>query len=72
MVWSIIAVLLEATLAAMLTPPDGSAVQSAIRSLRSLGAMSASDSLTPLGRHLAAMPLDPRIAKALIYAAMLR
>jgi ATP-dependent RNA helicase DHX57 len=29
------------------------------------------EALTPLGEHLAALPLDPRVAKALVYGALL-
>jgi HrpA-like RNA helicase len=32
----------------------------------------AGEQLTALGTHVASMPMDPRLAKALIYACMLR
>ena len=45
---------------------------SAIRSLIAIGALSPeSSSLTSLGRHLAALPVDVRVGKMLVYSAML-
>ena len=40
--------------------------------LKQLGALSAAEDLTPLGHHLALLPLDIRLGKVLIYGAMLR
>lgn len=56
----------------LLTPPSSDAVGTAVRSLKSMGAMAEADALTMLGQHLARMPMDPRLGKALIYGAMLR
>ncbi|GAX73389.1 hypothetical protein CEUSTIGMA_g842.t1 [Chlamydomonas eustigma] len=76
---------LEQFLCTAIEPPDAIAVQAAVRSLVTLGALepsrvqekielvtSASDmDLTPLGRILAAMPVEARIGKMLVYAAIL-
>lgn len=59
-------------LSQMLTPPDGTAVVSAVRSLTSLGALDGGEALTPLGRLLTQIPMDPRLAKTCIFACMLR
>ncbi|MFP5304592.1 MAG: ATP-dependent RNA helicase HrpA, partial [Gammaproteobacteria bacterium] len=44
-------------------PPEGRHVAEANRVLQMLGAFDESGSLTPLGRELARLPLDPRIAR---------
>ncbi len=56
----------------MVEPPKEAAVVAALRSLRLLGAMDDRNDLTPLGQHLAAMPVDAQIGKMLIYGAILR
>jgi len=56
----------------LLTPPAPEAVASAVGALRELGALGADEALTPLGRHLARLPCDARLGKALLYGAMLR
>ena len=59
-------------LARLLTPPPDPAVAAALHSLTSLGALEGGGALTMLGRHLARMPMDPQLGKALIYGALLR
>ena len=59
-------------LSQMLTPPEATAVVSAVRSLTALGALDADEALTPLGRLLSQIPMDPRLAKTCIFACMLR
>ncbi|MEQ1440513.1 ATP-dependent RNA helicase HrpA [Fontimonas sp. SYSU GA230001] len=44
-------------------PPEGRHVAEAYRVLQTLGAFDESGQLTPLGRELARLPLDPRIAR---------
>ncbi len=39
---------------------------------QALGALSPDEELTPLGRHLTLMPLDPRVGKMLVFGALLR
>ncbi|KAL9253383.1 DExH-box ATP-dependent RNA helicase DExH1-like protein [Drosera capensis] len=53
-------------LAKALQPPDALAVWNAIELLKTIGAMDDSEELTPLGRHLCALPLDPNIGKMLL------
>lgn len=53
-------------LAKALQPPDALAVRNAIELLKTIGAMDDSEELTPLGRHLCALPLDPNIGKMLL------
>ena len=65
----------RAALGLALEPPPREAVEAAARQLRRLGAISvdgASEALTPLGTHLARMPVDLRVGKMLLYGAMRR
>jgi len=54
-------------------PPEDSSVQLARAALRDLGALdnTAADGLTPLGRHLAALPCHPRLGKILLLGCLL-
>ena len=72
----------RAFMATLLEPPPRSALDSALGTLREIGALAVSDAsalsdegdtapLTPLGVHLAALPLDVRLGKALVYGAIL-
>ena len=63
----------EAFLAGSLEPPAPEAVVAALNTLREVGAVDASEAaaLTPLGHHLAALPVDCRVAKMLVYGALL-
>ncbi|XP_061352384.1 DExH-box ATP-dependent RNA helicase DExH1 isoform X2 [Gastrolobium bilobum] len=49
-----------------LQPPDPLAVQNAIELLKTIGALDDMEELTPLGRHLCTIPLDPNIGKMLL------
>lgn len=49
-----------------LQPPDSLAVQNAIELLKTIGALDNKEELTPLGRHLCTVPLDPNIGKMLL------
>ncbi|KAL4031654.1 hypothetical protein IC575_009942 [Cucumis melo] len=53
-------------LAQALQPPDPLAVQNAIELLKTIGALDDMEELTPLGRHLCTLPLDPNIGKMLL------
>ncbi|KAK4281729.1 hypothetical protein QN277_013190 [Acacia crassicarpa] len=53
-------------LAKALQPPDPLAVQNAIELLKTIGALDDREELTPLGRHLCTIPLDPNIGKMLL------
>jgi ATP-dependent RNA helicase DHX57 len=56
----------------MLTPPSIDAVRTALRSLEDLNALDKAKTLTPLGLHLARMPVDAQVGKLLIFACMLK
>ena len=53
------------------TPPSEKALMNALETLHRIGAFKEDESLSPLGRHLATLPMDPQIGKSLIYASML-
>lgn len=53
-----------------LEPPPEAAVASALRSLQELNAVDEVDNLTPLGRHLAELPVDAKLGKMILYGAM--
>ena len=53
------------------TPPAARATENAMDLLCRIGALRAADeALTPLGRHLARLPMEPRIGKALVFASL--
>ncbi|KAL0426591.1 UNVERIFIED_CONTAM: DExH-box ATP-dependent RNA helicase DExH1 [Sesamum latifolium] len=49
-----------------LQPPDPLSVENAIELLKTIGALDDREELTPLGRHLCTLPLDPNIGKMLL------
>ncbi|OMO49784.1 hypothetical protein CCACVL1_30803 [Corchorus capsularis] len=57
-------------LAKALQPPDPLAVQNAIELLKTIGALDDAEELTPLGRHLCTLPVDPNIGKMLLMGAI--
>jgi ATP-dependent RNA helicase DHX36 len=50
-------------------PPDGAAVNQALNLLLGIGALTPDEDLTPLGEHLAALPLPPPVGKLLLMGA---
>ena len=50
----------------LLTPPPAAALDAAHATLRALGALDASHTITAHGRRLAALPMDPRLGTALL------
>ncbi|XP_010552097.1 PREDICTED: DExH-box ATP-dependent RNA helicase DExH1 isoform X2 [Tarenaya hassleriana] len=59
-------------LAKALQPPDPLAVKNAIELLKTVGALDDVEELTPLGRHLCTLPVDPNIGKMLLIGAIFR
>ena len=55
-------------------PPTNDSIQGALRVLRDIGAVEtnskSSESLTPLGRHLAKLPVNVRLGKMLLFGAL--
>ena len=53
-------------------PPKDEAIAAAKKTLTEIGAFDESGRLTALGRHLATLPVDARVAKMLLFGALLR
>ncbi|KAG0359392.1 hypothetical protein BG005_000866 [Podila minutissima] len=63
----------EGFLSRALTPPSLAAIQTALKTLEELNALDGtSGELTPLGKHMADIPADLRVAKMLIFGAVFR
>lgn len=64
----------HAFLADTITPPPVAAVDTAVGLLTDIGALAPTKDrkLTPLGRHVARLPIDVRLAKLLIFGCILR
>ncbi|XP_076661533.1 putative ATP-dependent RNA helicase DHX57 [Halictus rubicundus] len=54
----------------LLEPPTAANIQSAIKRLQDVGAFNSECTLTPLGHHLAALPVDVRIGKLILFGAI--
>ena len=57
-------------MARVIEPPKMKAVKSSLDTLRSLHALDKEEKLTPLGQHLANLPVDCRIGKMVLFGAM--
>ncbi|KAG8228278.1 hypothetical protein J437_LFUL006246 [Ladona fulva] len=53
-----------------LEPPSEENISNSMTRLQDLGALDEENRLTPLGRHLAALPVDVRIGKLMLFGAM--
>ncbi|XP_072032670.1 putative ATP-dependent RNA helicase DHX57 [Amphiura filiformis] len=56
----------------LLEPPVATHIDDAIHRLQDLGALNAAQDLTPLGYHLAGLPVDVRIGKLMLFGAIFR
>ena len=63
---------LRAAFALALDEPPDVAVTAAISSLQRTGALDTNEQLTPLGQHLAALPVDVSIGRLILFGALLR
>ncbi|KAL9086441.1 MAG: hypothetical protein Q9159_004153 [Coniocarpon cinnabarinum] len=61
---------IQETLSQALDPPSAKNIQRAIDSLKDVDALTKSEDLTPLGQHLAKLPLDPYLGKLTLYGAV--
>ena len=55
-----------------LEPPAEQSVGAALTTLSEIGAIDSNEELTPLGYHLAALPVDVRLGKMLLYGALFK
>ncbi|KAJ8248547.1 hypothetical protein GJAV_G00243170 [Gymnothorax javanicus] len=56
----------------LIEPPAPGSVEAAQRRLQDLGALTGEEKLTPLGYHLACLPVDVRIGKLMLFGAIFR
>ncbi|CAI9096105.1 OLC1v1032182C3 [Oldenlandia corymbosa var. corymbosa] len=54
-----------------LQAPESLAVQNAIEHLKVIGALDGNENLTPLGRYLTMLPMEPKLGKMLLLGSML-
>lgn len=54
---------IDVFLGSVLDPPTDRAIELSLELLRTLNAIDSKECLTPLGYHLACLPLDPRTGK---------
>ncbi|GJQ77496.1 hypothetical protein Trydic_g20887 [Trypoxylus dichotomus] len=60
----------EEVLGSVLETPTSESISAAIRRLQYVGALDKCNSLTPLGHHLATLPVDVKIGKLMLYGAI--
>ena len=64
---------IKAILGSCIEPPSAELVEASLSSLRAVGALDEKEMLTPLGFHLAKMPVgNVRLGKMLVYGVMFR
>ncbi|XP_068088296.1 putative ATP-dependent RNA helicase DHX57 isoform X2 [Hyperolius riggenbachi] len=63
---------LETVMSRIIEPPNTESIQTSKLRLRDLGALTKQDTLTPLGYHLASLPVDVRIGKLMLFGAIFR
>ncbi|XP_074275039.1 DExH-box ATP-dependent RNA helicase DExH7, chloroplastic isoform X2 [Silene latifolia] len=61
---------LKSFLSKALEAPKDEAINSAVTSLKEVGAVDENEELTPLGRHLAKLPVDLLLGKMMLYGAI--
>uniref|UniRef100_A0A667YGD4 Putative ATP-dependent RNA helicase DHX57 n=1 Tax=Myripristis murdjan TaxID=586833 RepID=A0A667YGD4_9TELE len=63
---------LESVFSQLIEPPAMGSLEAAKQRLQDLGALTADEKLTPLGYHLACLPVDVRIGKLMLFGAIFR
>uniref|UniRef100_W8B7C0 RNA helicase n=1 Tax=Ceratitis capitata TaxID=7213 RepID=W8B7C0_CERCA len=56
----------------LISPPENQAIMNGVNLLKRINALDTEGTLTPLGMHLARLPVDPQIGKMLVMAALFR
>ncbi|GAQ78707.1 probable ATP-dependent RNA helicase dhx36-like [Klebsormidium nitens] len=60
---------IESILSRAMEPPDKRTIAIGVKMLQSIGAVDREENLTPLGKHLSELPIDPRLGKMLLMGA---
>ncbi|XP_077399791.1 putative ATP-dependent RNA helicase DHX57 [Vanacampus margaritifer] len=63
---------LESVFCRLIEPPATDSLDAAQQRLQNLGALTAEEKLTPLGYHLASLPVDVRVGKLMLFGAIFR
>uniref|UniRef100_A0AAX7SM79 Putative ATP-dependent RNA helicase DHX57 n=1 Tax=Astatotilapia calliptera TaxID=8154 RepID=A0AAX7SM79_ASTCA len=63
---------LESVFSRLIEPPSVGSLDAAKQRLQDLGALTTDEKLTPLGYHLACLPVDVRIGKLMLFGAIFR
>lgn len=63
---------MESVFSRLIEPPAGESLDAARLRLQDLGALTTEEMLTPLGYHLACLPVDVRIGKLMLFGAIFR
>lgn len=63
---------LHSVLSRLIEPPRTESLQASKVRLRDLGALTSEEKLTPLGYHLASLPVDVRIGKLMLFGTIFR
>ncbi|XP_054656138.1 putative ATP-dependent RNA helicase DHX57 isoform X1 [Dunckerocampus dactyliophorus] len=63
---------LESVFSRLIEPPATGSLEVAKQRLQDLGALTAEEKLTPLGYHLARLPVDVRVGKLMLFGAIFR
>ncbi|XP_063774082.1 putative ATP-dependent RNA helicase DHX57 isoform X2 [Pseudophryne corroboree] len=63
---------LETVLSRLIEPPGVDSLHASMLRLQDLGALTKQEKLTPLGYHLASLPVDVRIGKLMLFGAIFR
>ncbi|KAJ1154417.1 hypothetical protein NDU88_007169 [Pleurodeles waltl] len=63
---------LESVISELIEPPSLQALQASKTRLQDLGALTPDEKLTPLGYHLASLPVDVRIGKLMLFGTIFR
>lgn len=64
--------LLDSVFSRLIEPPEKGSLDAAKQRLCALGALTEAEALTPLGWHLACLPVDVRIGKLILLGAIFR
>lgn len=63
---------LQSVFARLIEPPHADSLRASKIRLRDLGALTPDETLTPLGYHLASLPVDVRIGKLMLFGSIFR
>ncbi|KAL7987260.1 hypothetical protein Chor_006179 [Crotalus horridus] len=63
---------LHSVLSQLIEPPTGESINASKKRLQDVGALTSEEKLTPLGHHLASLPVDVRIGKLMLLGTIFR